>query len=230
MLILAIDTAGKNGGIALARAEGDSFALLAEAPLAGGSYSAELVPKVQALLEQQKLALAQLDGFAVAAGPGSFTGLRVGLAAVKALADVLHKPIAAVSVLEAVAVLAGEARSPAVGSSIVALLDAGRNEAYLGEYRKSGTGLQRIRQLVVKRSELAELLRPPALLVTPDETIDADVKTLDLTARRVAMPGAADIARLGAAKLQAGETISAELLDADYIRRSDAELYSLPKL
>src|SRR5258706_14885300 len=120
MLILAVDTSGRNGGIALARGDPQSFEILAHAPLAGGSYSAELVPHIATLLEQQTVTLNQIDGFAVAAGPGSFTGLRVGLATVKALAEVANKPIAAGSVLEAVAAIAQRDGSQAT----IAALDA----------------------------------------------------------------------------------------------------------
>src|SRR5271154_4331358 len=105
MLLLAVDTSGKNGSMSLAliapsRSEVD---VLETVPLAGGAFSAQLVPQIAALLERHGSSKADLGAFAVASGPGSFTGLRVGLAAIKALAEVLQKPIAAVSLLEAVA-------------------------------------------------------------------------------------------------------------------------------
>ena len=67
----------------------------------GSAFSAQLIPEVAALLTKHGFARDDIDGFVVASGPGSFTGLRVGLAAVKALAEVLEKPIAAVSLLKA---------------------------------------------------------------------------------------------------------------------------------
>ena len=72
-------------------------------PLTGGAFSAQLVPQIAALLEKHGHSKSDLGAFAVASGPGSFTGLRVGLAAIKALAEALQKPIAAISLLEAVA-------------------------------------------------------------------------------------------------------------------------------
>src|SRR3989442_880873 len=73
-------------------------------PLAGGTFSAQLVPQIAALLSKHGFKKEDIGAFAVVSGPGSFTGLRVGLAAIKALAEVLGKPIAAVSLLEAVSV------------------------------------------------------------------------------------------------------------------------------
>ena len=73
-------------------------------PLAGGTFSAQLVPQIADLLERHGLQKRDIEAFAVVSGPGSFTGLRVGLAVIKALAEVLDKPIAAVSLLEAIAI------------------------------------------------------------------------------------------------------------------------------
>src|SRR5215470_6901690 len=102
MLILGVDTSGKNGSIALVEFEGEASQTLGVVSLEGGTFSAQLVPQISALLSKHNLTKRHIDAFAVASGPGSFTGLRVGLAAVKALAEVLQKPIAAVSLLEVV--------------------------------------------------------------------------------------------------------------------------------
>jgi tRNA threonylcarbamoyl adenosine modification protein YeaZ len=77
-------------------------------PLAGGAFSAQLIPQIAALLEKHGHSKHDLEAFVVASGPGSFTGLRVGLAAIKALAEALQKPIVAISVLEANACRAGK--------------------------------------------------------------------------------------------------------------------------
>src|ERR1700686_3449660 len=122
MLLLATDTSGKNGRIGLARVTvGQSDVQIVEVvPLAGGTFSAQLVPQIAALLEKHGHRKSDLGGFAVVSGPGSFTGLRVGLAAIKALAEVLQQPIAAVSLLEAVAY------SGPTHGRVLAALDAGR--------------------------------------------------------------------------------------------------------
>src|ERR1700743_1991218 len=101
MLLLAVDTSGKNGSLALARLgdhtppRGGSCEILELVPLAGRMYSAQLIPELQAALERQKLKKSDIDAYAVAPGPGSFPGLRVGLSTVKALSEVQRKPIAA---------------------------------------------------------------------------------------------------------------------------------------
>jgi tRNA threonylcarbamoyladenosine biosynthesis protein TsaB len=131
MILLAIDTSGKQGSIALARAgerSGDpaDIEVVDVVPLVGGTFSAQLVPQIAALLASHKLAKHDIGAFAVASGPGSFTGLRIGLAAVKALAEVLRKPIAAVSLLEACVFTSG------AQGKVMAALDAGRSDVYVG--------------------------------------------------------------------------------------------------
>ena len=76
-------------------------------PIEGGTYSARLMPAIAEALEHHQLSKEQIDVFVVVSGPGSFTGLRVGLATVKGLCEVLHKPLVAISMLEAVAVVRG---------------------------------------------------------------------------------------------------------------------------
>src|SRR6202166_1573392 len=128
MLVLGVDTSGKNGSIALVRLEQGSPRTLEVVPLEGGTFSAQLVPQISELLQRHRLTKHDIEAFAVASGPGSFTGLRVGLAAIKALAEVLQKPIAAVSLLEAVS------RASEKKDAVVAALDAGRGEVYVAEY------------------------------------------------------------------------------------------------
>src|SRR5258708_33876452 len=110
MLLLAIDTSGRLGSIALARGHEDGRCDVIEVVgLAGGTFSAQLVPQVAALLSKHGFTKRDIDAFVAASGPGSFTGLRVGLAAIKARAEILGKPIAAESYL-GVLPLAGAAK------------------------------------------------------------------------------------------------------------------------
>ena len=103
MLIVAIDTSGRKGSVALCRGDRESFEVLQITALEGGTYSAQLMPVISNLLVQNGVDKSDVDGFVVVSGPGSFTGLRVGLATVKGLCETLRKPLATVSMLEAVA-------------------------------------------------------------------------------------------------------------------------------
>src|SRR5215468_10476288 len=100
MLLIGIDTSGKSGGVTFAEGDERTFRVLGSSPIAGGTFSAQLVPTIARLLETHGAKLAEIGGFAVASGPGSFTGLRVGLSAIKGLAEILGCPIATVSLLE----------------------------------------------------------------------------------------------------------------------------------
>src|SRR5262249_9871138 len=167
MLVLGIDTSGKSGGITLAEGDSESFRVLGSAPIAGGTVSAPLVPALAALLETHGFAAKDIDGFAVASGPGSFTGLRVGLSAVKGLAEVLGKPIAAVSVLEALATLSPESGPVAVS------LDAGRKEVFCGLYQLSGGTATRVAEELLSQSEFVRQLRDGTarLVITSDVSL-----------------------------------------------------------
>src|ERR1700688_3511687 len=100
MLIFAVDTSTRMGSAALLR---DSQVLAEISGYEETPYSTRLFRDIAMLQERQNFSLDQVDVFAVAAGPGSFTGLRVGLTAVKAWAEIHGRPIAAISGLEAIA-------------------------------------------------------------------------------------------------------------------------------
>jgi tRNA threonylcarbamoyladenosine biosynthesis protein TsaB len=220
MLILATDTSGKHGSIALAECgPGDNFRVIEVVPLAGGTFSAQLVPQIAALLEKHGFGKRDIGAFAVASGPGSFTGLRVGLAAIKALAEVLDKPLAAVSLLEALA-----ATSHSRGK-ITAVLDAGRNEVFVGEYETGSTEVRLIPERLVTREQCFEAATG-STLATPDKAIVEAAKLLRLDVEEVERPRSDVIARLGWRKISSGHVVSPEDLDANYIRRSDAEIFA----
>jgi len=218
MLILAADTSGKNGSLALVRFDSEKCETVEVVSIEGGTFSAQLIPQLAALLKKHGLLKHDIDVFAVTAGPGSFTGLRVGLAAIKALAEILQKPIAAVSLLEAVA-RAGQQ----IDGRITAALDAGRGEVYVGKFEIQGGHTTCISEELRAISELAAD-RSCDHVITPDAKF-ADVLTrAGMNTILVPQPRADVIARLGYEKIGAGETVSPEMLDASYIRRSDAEI------
>jgi tRNA threonylcarbamoyladenosine biosynthesis protein TsaB len=219
MLLLAVDTSGKHGSIALAHCgPGVACEVIELAALSGGTFSAELVPQIAALLDKHGFSKADIGAFTVVSGPGSFTGLRIGLAVIKALAEVLAKPIAAVSLLEALA-SAGHSRG-----RVMAALDAGRNEVFLGEYEVGGAVTHVIRERLLTRDEWLESAGEE-MIVTPDHTIAEAVRAEGLHVVEVERPRSDAIAQLGWKKIVSGETVSSEALEANYIGRSEAELF-----
>jgi len=222
MLLLAIDTSGKHGSIALARAgehsaDIDGVEMIESVPLSGGTFSAQLVPQIAALLSGYEFTRHDIGAFAVASGPGSFTGLRIGLAAVKALAEVLHKPIAAVSLLEA-CVFAGGAKG-----KMISALDAGRGDVYVGEYEVPAKAGEFPRERILTRGEfLAQA--SGWRVVTPDADLAAAAGEAGLKVSTLPPISAVAIARLGWRKIKSGETVTADQLEANYIRRTDAEM------
>jgi tRNA threonylcarbamoyladenosine biosynthesis protein TsaB len=225
MLILAVDTSGRHGSVALCRGDATNFEVLGLNSLEGGTYSARLIPAIGDLLQHAGLTKAQIDGFVVVDGPGSFTGLRVGLSTVKALCEILQKPLTTMSMLEALAITYGKA-----GETVTAVLDASRGEVYVGEYRVSGKSAVVIQQYIQKLHVFVERAESTQSRILT--TFPALAGALAATSASVIVVDAlqADaMAGIGFRKLLAGETADPATLDANYIRRSDAELFSLPK-
>jgi tRNA threonylcarbamoyladenosine biosynthesis protein TsaB len=220
MLILAVDTSGKQGSIALAHGLNNGKCDTIEVvPLAGGTFSAQLVPQVSALLSKHGFKKQDIDAFAVASGPGSFTGLRVGLAAIKGLAEILEKPIATLSMLEVLAI------AGATGGRKLALLDAGRGEVYAGQYEVSADRATMIDERLIKQEILATS-GGNLTLVTSDKSIAETLRAKRVPVVEVEVQRSDAIASLGWKKILAGELVSPEALEANYIRRSDAEIFS----
>ena len=219
MLLLITDTSGRNGTVALARAaESDTVQVLEVVPLAGGMFSAQLVPQIAALLQNHGLSKTDIDAFVVVSGPGSFTGLRVGLAAIKALAEILQKPIVPVSLLELIAT------AYLAEGNVVAALDGGRREVFFGAYRVAGELIQVLREELLSQADFVAAARDSTVL-TPDAALATIAQDAGLTVVTAQPPDSEMIARFGWKKLQAGATVSPEKLEANYMRRSDAEMF-----
>jgi tRNA threonylcarbamoyladenosine biosynthesis protein TsaB len=216
--ILALDTTTEYGSLALA----EDGQVLAEVPLhSAEGFSRVLFGELQALLAPSGWKLEDVDCFAAAAGPGSFTGVRVGLAAVKGLAAALGKRVVAVSNLMALASF-GEAPLRA------ALLDARRSQIYGAVY---DAGLEIVSAEVV--------MQLPAWLATLPEG-ELEFVAQDFAPLREALAGtrfehapvreapralAGAIAKIADARLAAGLAQGPAEIDANYVRRSDAELF-----
>jgi tRNA threonylcarbamoyladenosine biosynthesis protein TsaB len=229
MLLLITDTSGKNGTVALARAgecgthgadvaDGVAEDVIEVVPLAGGMFSAQLVPQIAALLTRHGFSKTDIDAFIVVSGPGSFTGLRVGLAAIKALAEILNKPIVPVSLLELVA---AAIRTP---GKVVAVMDGGRGEVFFGAYQVAGESVQVLREELLSKADFLSASRGSSV-ATSDAALATAARDAGLSVVMVEAPTAAMIARFGWGKLHGGQIVSPDQLDANYMRRSDAEIF-----
>jgi tRNA threonylcarbamoyladenosine biosynthesis protein TsaB len=212
--VLSVDTTTPRGSVAVVSEE----AVLAEARvLTAEGHSRWLLPAVDALLGGLAIEAAALDCFAVTTGPGSFTGLRVGLSSVQGLALATGRPCVGVSSLD---VLALAARG--CGSRVVALMDAFRGEVYAATYDGSGVALGPPRVGVLE--ELLEDVPAGASFVG-----DAAVSERERIAARVAgavFPAldlflAVALGRAGLARAAAGQTTAAAQLRPLYLREAD---------
>ncbi|HVA93272.1 MAG TPA: tRNA (adenosine(37)-N6)-threonylcarbamoyltransferase complex dimerization subunit type 1 TsaB [Candidatus Dormibacteraeota bacterium] len=234
MLILAIDTSTRTGSIALVRDD----QLVAE--ISGYEetpHSTRLFRDLSVLQSKAQFSMGQIDLFAVASGPGSFTGLRVGLTAVKAWAEVHGKPIAAVSALEAIA--AQSAGAPVSGGEtgiIAPFLDARRGQIFGSLYRRRQANpatLQRmVEESILSPEEFLELVKGnvplgrPVLVSPTAEVLSGSLVSQMLPGVNVQAVSpilAPVIGRLGLEQAGRGELLDALRLDANYVRRSDAE-------
>jgi tRNA threonylcarbamoyladenosine biosynthesis protein TsaB len=218
-LLLGIDTCGPSGSAALGRlaTPATNVEILAQIELAGRSYSAALVAAVSDLLSRGGLRLRDVGCIVAVMGPGSFTGVRVGLSAAKGLAEPDRIPIVAVSRLEALAAKAGTASSA---------LDAHRSEVFLRLCLPNEEPVE----MLAGAAQLAAIESPPAEIGICDHGTAMLLQAAWPSARlvRVAAPTAADALQLAAPRVVAGDFADPLLLDGHYLRRSDAEIFGEP--
>jgi tRNA threonylcarbamoyladenosine biosynthesis protein TsaB len=211
MFLLAIDTCGPSGSAALGRLTGNTVELIAKTELAGRTYSATLVSAVEELLTGQGIALRDIGCIVVVKGPGSFTGVRVGLSAAKGLAEGAGILLVAVSRLEVLARKAGAG---------AATLDAHRHELFL---RLGNSGPV---ELLAGADDLASLPHPANIAICDDPAanlLGAAWPAVPLM--RVEPPTAADALLVAAPSIAAQRFDDIALLDGHYLRRSDAEIF-----
>jgi tRNA threonylcarbamoyladenosine biosynthesis protein TsaB len=226
-LILAIETATLAGSIALVRNE-EVIASFNGDP--GISHSNTLLADLDKLLSETSTELAQIDLFAVAAGPGSFTGLRIGIATVKALAATLDRPCAAIPTLHAVALSGGPSELT------VALLPAGRGEVFAQLFSVSGDVVTALDEAAhIAPARMIEKYGSLAHVLWCGEGANAQRELIENAAEskkwRIAslIEGrskslAQYVSRLALQSLQQGQLVAPDALQAIYVRPSDAEL------
>lgn len=218
MILLSIDTCGSTGTVALARLDpnAEQVTLLSQTELPGKTYSAQLIPTIRELLAAHNITIAEIATIVVTNGPGSFTGIRIGLSTAKGLAEVHSTPILAVSRL---AVLAHKSQAENSRTSAAAL-DASRGEFYFGDYSATPNEQLLNRDQFTQR---AALLGPE--LAICEESLRSAVPTATLVAPATAI----DALHFALPRLRARDYDSPVTLDGNYLRRSDAEIFSKPK-
>jgi tRNA threonylcarbamoyladenosine biosynthesis protein TsaB len=217
LLVLGVDTCGPSGSVALARLEGARARILGQIELAGRSYSATLVAAVGELLAGHETKLADVEAIVVVSGPGSFTGVRVGLSAVKGLAEPGQIPVVAVSRLE---ILSWKAKV------LSSALDAHRHEVF---FRLDSEGTEP-RELLAGVEELRAMNPIPKRIAVCDggaaALLQETVPEVELV--QVEAPSAADAIEYSAQEILSGKFADLALLDGHYLRRSDAEIFGDP--
>lgn len=231
MLTLAIDTSEARGSVALLRS-GQAIATLQHKE--NVDYSEWLLPKVEELLAAGATRMEDLDLLAVATGPGSFTGLRVGLTTMKAWAEVYGKPVVGVSRLEAMTLLDEQ---DAAAGFVAAFFDAQRGQLFGALYRRFNARLERVDdEMVISPEGFLEWIEKqtreervrwisldPGMITTLSgwEACAARGDTMQQCSPELATA----IGMLAEQRARIGLFTDSLELDANYVRRSDAEIF-----
>ena len=214
MRVLLMDTCGSEGSVALADSE-LAKAVVATEVLPGRTSSERLVPAVRRLMESSGWVLRELAAVVAVHGPGSFTGVRVGLSAAKGFSEAGGVPLIAVSRL---ALLAASVDADVVH----AVLDAGRGEFYYGEY----VGRRCVREALLSRDEVEAAVSGGVVAVCEAKVAEA---LAGLSPRAVREPLAEDALPFALERIAVGDFDDAATLDANYLRRTAAEIFAKPK-
>jgi tRNA threonylcarbamoyladenosine biosynthesis protein TsaB len=210
MLTLAVDTAAEIGSIALVDDDHTIAQVRLKSP---GGFAQTLFGEIEALLGSQRVPLADIDLYAAASGPGSFTGVRVGLAAIKGLAEVAGKPAFGISNLAALAEFgSADLRAP--------LIDARRGEVFAALLDRHSA------EIIPSSVQMF----PAFLARVEDRTVEYISAGFDPGLPFTAAPAelAGMIARLAIRRFLSGEACNPAAIEANYVRRSDAEIFWKP--
>jgi len=229
VILLALDTCDARGSLALLR---DNELLCAVAHEGTSDYSGWVLPTAEVALRSSGLAMRDVEVCAVASGPGSFTGVRIGLTTVKAWSEAYGIAIASVSRLEALA-----AESANGSNLIAASFNANRNQVYGGLFRTRAAGLQLVEEEMVAApadfiswvaqragEERVNWISMDPELLTSQEAWQARLQVGEILSRSTNVLAPA-IGRIGRQRALAGRYTDVLALDAEYIRRPDAEVY-----
>ena len=217
-MLLAIDTATRMAGLALYDHE-SGWVLGEETWYSVNNHTVELMPRLVHLLEQQGFSPAELNGLAVSLGPGSFTGLRIGLGVAKGLALARKLPLVGIPTLDVVAQPHMAQQLP-----IWALLEAGRGRFCAGQYAcRSGQWYQRGAYQLTTVDELCDQIKEPALICGEVRDPDREMihqklgKTVTIASPAASMRRAGYLAELAWQRLARGDTDDAATLSPIYL-------------
>jgi tRNA threonylcarbamoyladenosine biosynthesis protein TsaB len=225
MKILAVDTATQHCSVAICK----DISLLAENTLfRRQTHSRHLLHMIHQTISISGIKLSELDAFAITRGPGSFTGLRIGLSCVKGMAYAVNKSLVSVSSLES---LANQAVvSPNIDLMICPLLDARKKEVYFAGFRHINNQLVKVTtDMVLPPEKLAPHIKGPCLFVGDGAILYKDILTKIFSNNAFFAPlqhnyiRAHTIALLAIERLKNGDTDNLSGLVPEYIRKSDAE-------
>jgi len=211
MKVLGIDTSTKKLSVAIV--EGSQ--VLAEFEGSGSlRHSQDLIPTIESLLKKTKLTLNDLDGFAISIGPGSFTGLRIGVSTIKALNIVTNKPIAAVPTMDIIAY--NIKNNP---GDICVIIDAKKNKVYSCIYKHDNEKLvKKTDYLLITPDELLKKISRPTTFIGDGIALYKDkLLTMRFGEEALWVPKASVVAKLGIEKLKNNETVSGDELVPMYL-------------
>jgi len=222
MRILAVETATLAGSAALLEDGQVIGATSLEIPV---THSERLMAMVDRLLHECARDIEKMDALAVSIGPGSFTGLRVGIATVKGLALTLGLPVAPVPTLDALA-----SNLPFADATVCPLLDARKGEVYCSLYRWRGDRMERLSEYLASSPQAAAARLTPPVIVIGDgvPACRPFLARLGPGVREApashAAPAAAVVGLLGSSILASGHAVAGDALQPLYLRASEAEL------
>jgi tRNA threonylcarbamoyladenosine biosynthesis protein TsaB len=217
--ILAVHSTSPSLGVAVT----DDGRVLAERVLpAGRAHLENLAPLIRTVLAELEFDIDEIAGFGIARGPGTFSGIRVGMATVKGLALALGKPVAGISSLE---ILAWQGLSE--GESGPAVIDARRRSVFVAGYRREKDNITLLNgPLLIEKENIGEfasaIAGPLTLCSDTDASLFADAVPL-ATGCRIVTPSPAACATLAWKRLIRGDDDNPHSLTPLYLRRSDAE-------
>lgn len=226
--ILGIDTSSKFLSIALSE---DKDIIKEKSYLLERTHASQLVPKIKALLEKSKTPINKIDAFIIGLGPGSFTGLRIGVSAIKGFGVALGKPCIGVASIDSIACNISDK-----DKYIVPIIDAKRGQVYSSIYRREGGSVRRLSDyMVLPIDKLMPMLKTNVIFLGDgislyrDDILSMNKKAIFLE-ERCWYPGAGNLIKLGFLKIKKAKRFSLDKLTPLYLYPEDCQVNKIKVL